>query len=811
MFTSFSRVITRKNSLELKFNAINFTIFIVMFLAFFLIAYHILTSLARDISKDYAELYSFKTAASLSSFLAHDLAILNEAATSENVRLWFENNNDENRALKEKVFELSSSYVSRLHNGHIYFGILSSKNEYHFNKKTEWENFKHVNKLKENTEADSWYFSTLKTKKPYELNVDTDKTTKQTSVWVNYKVFSKDSKAIGIISTGINFDEILHSAFERYEIQNIRGVVIDRNGFVQMDSAFQKGQNLIQESHWHINEIIEADVFRDAIKKHLESVTDYNNSTDMPEVIELPADSPYNYMALTPITGADWTVVTFFNSSALYSMEHVTPFLWLTVFLFLVYVVIVALFGRKLLFIPLAKIVKSLSPIDIDSKSQNGQQVSQSQTHTDQKKYETIYGLERRDELGKLSNTIQNLRDNLAKNNIELSLAAEKAHAASMAKTQFLAHMSHEIRTPMNAIIGMAKIGSDSQDATKVQTCLKKIEMSSTHLLGIINDILDMSKIEANKIDMLHDIFNFPQMLQRVSSVISLRVAEKGQHFSVEHDERIPTYLISDEQRIAQVITNFLSNAEKFTPQNGNISLRTTLVEIDDIQCKIKVSVCDNGIGVAKEQQTLLFTPFQQAHSGISHKFGGTGLGLSICKEIIRLLNGELHFFSEENKGTEINFIIPCSLPDAQSVQKQAEVVNAPSVSTLDFSGKKILLAEDIEINREIIMALLEDTGAEFDIAENGLQAVQKFTENIEAYSVILMDIRMPEMTGYEATQHIRELEHPYAKKVPIIAMTANAFREDVEQCLHVGMNAHVGKPIDLNQLYAVLRQFVLK
>ncbi len=794
--TSNIRTMSWKNALEFRFSFINISIFIVIIVALFFIIYNILTSLADEVSQDYAELYSFKTAYSLNSFLMYDLAIMKSVATSENVRAWFKN--DQDMEAKKKVFEETQDYVSRLNNGFIYYGILSSKKEYNLNRNTQWKDFTHSSFLERGAAEDDWYFKTELAKEDYELNVDTDKVLHRTHVWINYKVMSATGEFLGVICTGVNFDKILLSAFDRYKVDNIRGIVINKQGFVQMDSADEYTQ-LVHESSWHINDIFTLPTFNQAINKYLASIKGYFATMRRPTMMRLDGGSQYSYVAMAPIEGTDWTVITFFSASSLFALQQVAPLLWIILGLFLLYVLIVTLISRRLIFVPLAKMIQSLIPTFSTTVAKDAA-----------KEGVAVYGSTRKDELGKLAKTIQELRENLSANNKELAVAADKAKMASEAKSNFLAHMSHEIRTPMNAIIGMSKIGKDAHDVDKAYACLNKIENASTHLLGIINDVLDMSKIEAKKIDIVLDVMDFLQTVQRVSNVIAFRMAEKGQRFVMDLDPQIPQYIVSDSQRIAQVITNFLSNAQKFTPDDGKITLKTQLLEQDEQSCVIKVSITDTGIGVDKEQQKNLFQPFQQANNSISHKFGGTGLGLSICKQIIELMGGEIFFESEAGKGTCIGFTLTCTLPDNNYWTHKEDLAVVDTEGPLDLTGKTFLLVEDIEINREIVMALLEDTGVSFVVAENGLQGVQKFTENPSAYSAVLMDIRMPEMDGYEATKAIRALAIPEAQTVPIIAMTANAFREDVEQCLAVGMNAHLGKPINFNELFLLLKKYAM-
>jgi len=526
----------------------------------------------------------------------------------------------------------------------------------------------------------------------------------------------------------------------------------------------------------------------------------------------------------------------------------------------------------------------------------------------------------------------------------ELTEAKELAERSSTAKSEFLSRMSHEMRTPMNAIIGMTAIAKASDDPVKKEYCLDKIDDASTHLLGVINDILDMSKIEANKFELSFTEFDIERTLMRVINVVNFRVDEKQQTMVINIDPALPQSIISDDQRLSQVLTNLLSNAVKFTPEHGTISLSAGLLHEEKGFCTLQFSVTDSGIGIPLEQQNKLFRSFEQADGGIARKFGGTGLGLAISKSIVEMMGGDIWVSSEEGKGSTFTFTVKAQqgsaarksllsseirwdtlrvlvVDDAPEVREyflnlaesiglycevaasgkeacarieanaatpfniifadwkmpemdgieltrliktrygakavvimisaaawhdvEKEAADAgvdrflpkPLFSSLIvdcinqcldskhtaeetalehrdtaencFAGNHILLAEDIDINREIVMSLLEHTGIVIDCAENGRQAVEMFTANPDTYDMIFMDIHMPEVDGYEATRRIRNMDVPRAAAIPIVAMTANVFREDIERCLAAGMNDHVGKPIDVEEMFEKLRTYM--
>ena len=523
---------------------------------------------------------------------------------------------------------------------------------------------------------------------------------------------------------------------------------------------------------------------------------------------------------------------------------------------------------------------------------------------------------------------------------IRIDNARKKADSQSRHKSIFLANMSHEIRTPMNAIIGMTTIGKSSADTERKDYCFSKIQDASNHLLGVINDILDMSKIEANKFEMSPEEFNFEKMLQRVVNVVNFRIEERKQKLTVRIDPVIPKTVVADDQRLAQVIANLLGNAIKFTPEEGSIILDARFLGEEDGVCTLQISVSDTGIGVSAEQQARLFDSFEQAESSTTRKYGGTGLGLAISKGIVELMGGRIWIDSEPGMGSTFAFTIQVrhkerenqdgllshsinwsnvrimvvdddpgileyfreitkgfgvlcdtaisgeealalvkqngayhiyfvdwKMPGMDGIQLASELKMHVSVNSVVimisaaewasivyeakeagvdkflskplfpsaisevineclgtnsrhiedthtniaglFAGRQVLIAEDVEINREIIQSLLEPTQIKIDFAENGAEVVRMFRETPDRYDLILMDVQMPEMDGYEATRRIRALDFPNAKTIRIIALTANVFREDIEKCLEAGMDNHLGKPLDFDEVMDKLRLYL--
>lgn len=377
---------------------------------------------------------------------------------------------------------------------------------------------------------------------------------------------------------------------------------------------------------------------------------------------------------------------------------------------------------------------------------------------------------------------------------------------ANNAKSEFLSRMSHEIRTPMNAIVGMTAIAKKSKGMKEVAYSLDKIETASAQLIQLINDILDMSKIESGKIKITPTAFDFKKEMNNVFSMMDIRFSEKEQAFICDFDGDYGKHMICDDLRLSQIVVNLLSNATKFTPVGGQVEFHSSYHKGEDDKYVLHVEVVDNGIGVSEEQQEKLFNAFEQADGSITRRFGGTGLGLAICKSITRLMGGDIWIESKEGEGSKFIFEVEFTWGDPINDSDNDDAIDNKNYKWPD---KTILIAEDVDINREIVKSILEDTGLTIDEASNGEEAVRIMHENPDKYDLVLMDLQMPVLDGYGATLRIRALDSLKDKHVPIIAMTANAFTEDIEKCIATGMNDHVAKPIDIDDLLSKLNLYL--
>ena len=386
--------------------------------------------------------------------------------------------------------------------------------------------------------------------------------------------------------------------------------------------------------------------------------------------------------------------------------------------------------------------------------------------------------------------------------------ALQTAENANKAKTDFLSNMSHDIRTPMNAIIGMTSlIRHDAGNKDKVIEYADKIDISSQHLLGIINDVLDMSKIEAGKTVFKYTDFSILDVITELNTIFHPQIAEKNQTLTVTKENIRHEWVNGDQVHLMQIFSNLLSNAVKYTQEGGKIQFLAEECETkSSVYAKYRFLVSDNGMGMSADFIKTIFDPFTRAEDSVTNKIQGTGLGMAITRSLVKAMGGTIDVESEPGQGSRFEVLIDLRIAENRTVALAAqEETDEPDSNSL--KGMRFLCAEDNELNAEILMELLKIEGAECIICENGEKVLETFEQSDPGdYDMILMDVQMPVMNGYEATKAIRNSSHELAKTIPIIAMTANAFSEDIQRSLAAGMNAHISKPVDMKTLEKTIR-----
>ena len=387
--------------------------------------------------------------------------------------------------------------------------------------------------------------------------------------------------------------------------------------------------------------------------------------------------------------------------------------------------------------------------------------------------------------------------------------ALQTAENANKAKTDFLSNMSHDIRTPMNAIIGMTSlIRHDAGNKAKVIEYADKIDISSQHLLGIINDVLDMSKIEAGKTVFKYTDFSILDFITELNTIFHSQIDEKNQTLTIIKENIRHEWVNGDQVHLMQIFSNLVSNAVKYTQEGGKIQFLVEECETkSSVYAKYRFLVSDNGMGMSADFKDTIFDAFTRAESSMTNKIQGTGLGMAITKNLVEAMGGTIDVESELGQGSCFEVLIDLRIAEGRKVVLTAqEEIDEPDSNTL--KGMRFLCAEDNELNAEILMELLKIEGAECIICENGERVLEAFEQSAPGdYDMILMDVQMPVMNGYDATRAIRRSTHELAKTIPIIAMTANAFSEDIQYSLAAGMNAHISKPVDMKTLEKTIRR----
>ena len=485
------------------------------------------------------------------------------------------------------------------------------------------------------------------------------------------------------------------------------------------------------------------------------------------------------YYSLYQMEDSEWTLLFLVPSS--YVAQNTVKLVNLTVLIVLIFAIILVTISAMAIFATMRRLQKEA----VEAERRTNDKLALINEQLDQKNAD-------------LSKAVQ-----VAEN------AFEVAENANHAKSDFLANMSHDIRTPMNAIMGMTTlIERDAQLPDKVREYTKKIQCSSRHLLGIINDVLDMSKIESGKTIINVGEFYLPELLEQMDAAFRPQTDAKKQKFEIMIQNLEHKWLLGDSMRLLQILNNLLSNAYKYTPIGGTICIEVQEMEQSSSSyAKLCFKVMDNGIGMSREFLAQIYDSFTREERSVTNTIQGTGLGMSIVKSLVDLMGGSIDVESMHGKGTCFELILDFRIPE-RSVEDCSKQEEKEETNTSQLKGMHFLCAEDNELNAEILKELLHMEGADCVICPNGRAVVETFEQSAPGdYDMILMDVQMPVMNGYEAAKAIRRGNHPLALAIPIVAMTANAFSEDVQKSLSAGMNAHISKPMDMKKLLRVVQK----
>ena len=485
------------------------------------------------------------------------------------------------------------------------------------------------------------------------------------------------------------------------------------------------------------------------------------------------------YYSLYQMEDSEWTLLFLVPSS--YVAQNTVKLVNLTVLIVLIFAIILVTISAMAIFATMRRLQKEA----VEAERRTNDKLALINEQLDQKNAD-------------LSKAVQ-----VAEN------AFEVAENANHAKSDFLANMSHDIRTPMNAIMGMTTlIERDAQLPDKVREYTKKIQCSSRHLLGIINDVLDMSKIESGKTIINVGEFYLPELLEQMDAAFRPQTDAKKQKFEIMIQNLEHKWLLGDSMRLLQILNNLLSNAYKYTPVGGTICIEVQEMEQSSSSyAKLCFKVMDNGIGMSREFLAQIYDSFTREERSVTNTIQGTGLGMSIVKSLVDLMGGSIDVESMQGKGTCFELILDFRIPE-RSVEDCSKQEEKEETDTSQLKGMHFLCAEDNELNAEILKELLHMEGADCVICPNGRAVVETFEQSAPGdYDMILMDVQMPVMNGYEAAKAIRRGNHPLALAIPIVAMTANAFSEDVQKSRSAGMNAHISKPMDMKKLLRVVQK----
>ena len=769
------------NSIRLRIIFLIILVFTVVLLFFSYFLKDFITGVEQDLGKKMVLQHAIINKEKVISHFTQNLNLIKRSLLNNTYQDWMKNN--DNEKFKEKAIQ-SIEDDCQVIECYGWF-VLSINPLTSIDWNQESNTIKTVPlKLEEN----SWLPKKLAENNEFYVDADINTIDGNTYVFFDYIVREND-QAIGTVGSytlvSIIANQILSSSN-----QDVLDVLIDNHGVFRtsLNENTRRYHPTLAEflynKEWH--EVIGGDLDKSSLTK----LTNNANS-DLIKTIDITINEVNYIAAIVYIEEIEWYAMSFFSKKAMEGSIVILPlFLVGTLLLFSV-IGLTLYFLNKLIFKRLIVMNKSVNNIASGN-------------------YKYLIKHANTDELGTLAQGINTMSQEISKNlskinsqNDALNDAIDKANAANNAKSIFLSNISHEIRTPMNAVLGFAEIGRNTESLSEKNESLEQIELSGEHLLQIINDVLDFSKIGAKQLEVENISFSFSAILEKVTQICKPSSDKKNLSLTILLDDAIPRHLIGDPLKIEKIIINLVSNAIKFT-EHGSIDINTRLKKQNERDVIIELSVKDTGIGITREQQKNLFIVFSQADNSITRKFGGTGLGLAISKQLVEMMGGGITVKSELDKGAEFTFTIPLAYTTEklENEKKESSYFDLAKLKAALY-GKKILLVEDNRINQIVAKKTLEPLNITIDIAENGLQAVEKM--KTDTYSLVLMDIQMPELDGLQATEQIRTFDNDTI----IIGMSAHASVQDTEKAIKSGMNDYMTKPIKQKTVFLMMSKYI--
>ena len=771
----------RKSKLATRFRNISILLIALILFVTVIVSAILIIDFTDTASFDYVRFYTAESVEIFSSHVNRGLIMVQHISQSGKIIEWFAD--EENEVKKAAALQEMIPYAEMLQISRLHFAVAGSLNEYFLERDTIVDEIKPYDVLNSSSLYDQWFFSTISSLSDYTLRVDACKVNDDYRLWISHRVV-KDGVTVGVISSAMSVDALYFDLFDNYDTKNVKGYIIDHRGIIQIDSSLPNmghfnGSYVGRETH--ISDINDYNAFISALSRYQRHPGIFIGRQE-PEVIRLSVGD-YRYLSIAPVPNTNWLMITFFSSDAVFNIMRVFPTLVVIVLAFTLVVALNSILIRRMLFKPLGELSISVSSSGSDNID--------------------IYGVDRDDEIGELARNTQEVWSRLNDMALSLKESAEEAKAASLSKSSFLAQMSHEIRTPMNSIVGFSELALDNDLPPKVEDYLKNIMSNSEWLLQIINNILDITKIESGKIELENIPFDLGGLFNSCRAIILPKAMDKGLTMFFYAEPSIGKKTYGDPTRLRQVLVNLLSNAVKFT-NTGMIKMRSFVKDVKDDSVSMTFEIMDSGIGIAPEQIEKIFEQFTQAESGTTRKFGGSGLGLTITKNLVELMGGTLHIESTPGVGSKFSFDLTFDAVDEEGAKELAGKVIFNELEKPEFEGE-VLLCEDNVMNQQVICEHLARVGLKTVIAQNGQIGVDliknRINEGRDLFDLIFMDMHMPVMDGLEATAIINKLN----TGIPIIAMTANIMTEDRDIYEKYGMSGFVGKPFTSQELWRCL------